>query len=77
MNVQEFLLHHTRAEELCIVLDGGWTCAAAWIDHEDLFIGGIPEEIRKREVKSDRWGTLRVSKKNGKFREICCHYLEV
>ena len=76
MNVKEFLLYHTRAEELCIILDGGWMCAAAWIDHEDLFIGGIPEGIKNREVKADRWGTLRICKKNGKFREIPCHYIE-
>lgn len=36
MTVSEYCRHETGVRELVIIRKGGWTCCAAYIDHEDL-----------------------------------------
>ena len=74
MTVGEFCLKKTQANELCVFRDSGWIIGTAWIDYEDLFV--VYDNIRKKEVKSDEWGTLSVVTEYGD--EVCvpCHYID-
>ena len=76
MTVQEFLLHHTQIGELCVIRDGGWIVATAWIDSEDLFAGNVAPGIRNLTIQSDSWGTIGVRDKNGQQTKIPCHYID-
>lgn len=76
MTVQQFLLHHTQVGELCVIRDGGWIVATAWIDVEDLFAGYVGTGIRDRKVQSDSWGTIGVYDKNGQQTRVPCHYID-
>ncbi len=74
MNVQEFLLRHTKVSELCVLRDSGYVVATAWIDCEDLF--EIPHNIALKEVKGDEWGTLPIITEHGDKIQMPCHYID-
>ena len=74
MTVREFCLRKTQVHELCVIRDYGWIIATAWIDSEDLF--AMNENVAKKEVKSDSWGTLRTVTKHGDELDIPCHYID-
>ena len=76
MKLREFLLHHTRAEELCVICDP-WRCAAVWIDHEDLFIGSLSKTLLDSEVIETSWENLPVCDQDGWTHEICVRHIHV
>ena len=48
MTVSEYCRHETGVRELVIIRKGGWTCCAAYIDHEDLF--RLPGDLARAEM---------------------------
>ena len=58
MKLYDFLRKKTGARELCVITEGGWTVAAAYIDYEDLF--QIPSRLGEMEVLKERFDTLTV-----------------
>ena len=76
MTLKEFLLHHTQAEELCVICDP-WRVATVWIDHEDLFIGYVHKKLREANVIKDEWDSLEVVLDNGYHMNIPAHYIYV
>mgnify|MGYP004516723225 CR=1 FL=1 len=74
MDVREFCLKKTQAEELCVFRDKGYIIGATWIDHEDLFT--MSNSIKDKKVKSDEWGTLTVTTKHGDKIDVPCHYID-
>lgn len=75
MTVREFLLKHTEVHELCVVRDSGYIVMTAWIDYEDLF--AINNDIGKKIVKSDDWGTISIRNHNGNTVDVDCHYIDI
>lgn len=75
MKLSKFLLHETKALELCVIRDGGWIVATCWIDYEDLF--RIPPDLADREVKGNKWGYLPIVNENKEKLKIPCHYVDV
>lgn len=75
MLVREFLLKHTEVNELCVVRDCGYIVMTAWIDYEDLF--AINNDIGKKTVKSNEWGTISIRNHNGNKVDVDCHYIDV
>jgi len=75
MTVREFLLKHTEVNELCVVRDSGYIIMTAWIDCEDLF--AINNDIGKKIVKSDIWGTIPILNQNGHIIDVGCHYIDI
>lgn len=75
MTVKEFLLKHTNVKELCVVRDSGYIVMTAWIDYEDLF--AINDNIGRKIVKSDSWGTIPILNQNGNVIDVGCHYIDV
>ena len=53
MTVSEYCRHETGVRELVIIRKGGWTCCAAYIDHEDLF--RLPGDIARADVIESSW----------------------
>lgn len=49
-----FLLHSTKVGEVVVVTLCGWDIATYVIDHEDLFIKYVPEELRWKTVKTTK-----------------------
>ena len=58
MKLYDFLRKKTGARELCVITEGGWIVATAWIDYEDLF--QVPKRLANMEVVKDRFDTLTV-----------------
>jgi len=58
IKLRDFLKTKTKVKELCIILEYGYRTAACWIDHEDLFIAGLPTRLLDMEVKKDDWELL-------------------
>lgn len=58
MKLREFLTKKTGARELCVITEGGWIVASAWIDYEDLF--QLPSRLSDAEVVSSTFDTLTV-----------------
>lgn len=75
MTVREFLLKHTDAQELCVIRDYSYIVMTAWIDYEDLF--AINNDIGKKMVKSDTWGTIPIRNHNGNTVYVDCHYIDI
>ena len=50
MTVKEFLLHRTKVGDVCVIADCGYDLVCAVIDHEDLFVGGIPKMYLDKTV---------------------------
>lgn len=75
MTLREFLRTQTRALELCVIRDGGWIVATAWIDLEDLF--RIDEKIGKKEVISHNWGLLMTVDRKGDTKYVECHFIDI
>lgn len=75
MTVREFLLKNTDVTELCVIRDSGYIVMTAWIDCEDLF--AINDNIGKKMVKSDIWGTIPIRNHNGNTIDIDCHYIDI
>lgn len=76
MNLKEFLLTKTRAEELCMICDP-WRVAAVWIDHEDLFLNHVDLELACKEVEKDEWETLPICLDNGTRMTILAHSIYI
>ena len=77
MKLSEFLLHKTNAHELCVIRDGGWIVATAWIDSEDLLDRYIDNKILDREVRSNTWDYLPVVNENNASIKIPCHHIDL
>lgn len=75
MTVQGFCMKETYVGELVVIRDAGYIQACVWIDMEDIFV--VPEFYRNKFVKSDKWGTIKITDKNGKVNEVPCHYVDV
>lgn len=75
MTVKEFLLKNTDVKELCVVRDSGYIVMTTWIDYEDLF--AINNDIGKKIVKSDIWGTIPIRNHNGNTIDVDCHYIDI
>ena len=58
MKLYEYLRKKTEARELCVIREGGWTVATAYIDYEDLF--QVPAHLGEMEVLKDSFDTLTV-----------------
>lgn len=67
MKLREFLTKKTGARELCVITEGGWIVATAWIDYEDLF--ALPSRLNDAEVVSTTFGTLTVRDDNNSTRD--------
>ena len=76
MKLYEFLLHKTRAEELCVICNP-WIVATVWIDHEDLFIGYLNKGLKEAKVIKDDWRSLVITLDNGTRMYIQAHYIYV
>ena len=76
MSLLEFLLHKTRAEELCVICNP-WKVATVWIDHEDLFIYYINQGLKEAKVVKDEWKPLVITLDNGYRTYIQAHYIYV
>lgn len=74
MTVGEFCLRKTQVGELCVFREDGWIIGSTWIDHEDLFT--MSDNIRKKEVKSNEWGTLTITTEHGDKIGVPCHYID-
>lgn len=61
MSLADFLKYKTRAGTLCIIRDGGWRVAAAWIDYEDLFFGGLNYKLLAKDYKSHKWDVMEIA----------------
>ena len=77
MKLKDFLLHQTEAMELCVIRDGGWIVATAWIDNEDLFDRYIQKRLLEREIKSDKWDYLPIVNENNACIKVPCHYIDL
>ena len=77
MPLTEFLLHHTKARELCAITMGGWINATFFIDHEDLFARYVHKDLANATVKSHHWETLPIIDEKGKSLDVPCHFIEV
>lgn len=75
MTVREFLLKRTDAQELCVIRDSGYIVMTAWIDYEDLF--AINNDIGKKNVRSDTWGTIPIRNHNGNTINVDCHFIDI
>lgn len=75
MTVMNFLLKETRPFEFCVIREGGWIVATAWIDIEDRF--RIDEKIGKKEVISHNWGLLMTVDRNGDTKFVECHFIDI
>ena len=51
MTIKEFLLKHTKVDEVVVFRDSGWYTGLTVIDHEDLFIGLFNSEFLKETIK--------------------------
>lgn len=76
MKLKDFLLHKTRAEELCIICDP-WIIGAVWIDHEDLFSRSLDDRILLKEVAKDEWKPFESCDENGKNQLYRAHYIYI
>lgn len=76
MKLAEFLLYHTRVEELCVICNP-WIVASVWIDHEDLFIGYVNARLKNSTVVKDEWNPLIIAFDNGTRMSILAHYIYV
>ena len=70
MKLSEFLKNHTKERELCIIRNEGWITNAYFIDDEDLFLSGIPDGIRNKEVKKTTFGLLDIFNPSTGFNDI-------
>lgn len=82
LTLREFLLHHTRVYELCVIRDQGWIIATVWVDDEDLFIGNLKEKLLNKTVIDDHWtDSFPISKNPEYFNEghmcVPAHYIDV
>jgi hypothetical protein len=74
MTVKEFLLYHTKVNELVMIQSSGYNCQAVWIDHEDIF--QYHPSYANLEVKNDYWGTLVLTDRYGYKTKVPCHYID-
>lgn len=77
MKLREFLLHHTKVWELCIITEQGWNAGSAYIDHEDLFMYGINNNLLNKEVVSEKWEDYEFINKKGTRQVIEVHAIDV
>jgi len=75
ITVIDYLLHRTRATELCVLCDCGYIVETVWIDHEDLFM--VTSKNRNRAVKETKWGTVTVRSWDGSKVIVPCRYIEM
>jgi hypothetical protein len=52
MTLSEVLLHKTKVGDLVLIEDCGWQIGCTIIDHEDLFIRSLDENMLSRKVVS-------------------------
>lgn len=50
MNLSEVLLHRTDVGDLVLIRDSGWQIGCTMIDHEDLFINSLDNNLLRKEV---------------------------
>lgn len=58
MTLYEYLREKTGTRELCVIKEGGWTVATAYIDCEDLF--QVPDRLRDMDVLYVHFDVLTV-----------------
>lgn len=75
--VGEYLKHHTRTRELCMIMDSGYPAQAVWIDYEDLFIRYCDSNLIKTKVKKASWDWLTICNENGAESKIRCHFIDI
>lgn len=51
LNLSEVLLHRTDVGDLVLIRDCGWQIGCTMIDHEDLFIHSLDNNLLHKEVK--------------------------
>lgn len=52
MDLQEFLLHHTKVGDIVLIRDAGWQTGCTMIDNEDLFIYSLNPAMLRRKVRN-------------------------
>lgn len=75
MTLREYLLHETESGELCVIRDSGYIVEAAYIDHEDLFIGSINHA--DKIVQNTEWGFLEIYVPGNPRQAIPVHYINI
>jgi len=58
MTLYEYLRKKTGVRELCVITEGGWMVATAYIDYEDLF--QLPARLCDMDVLGTRFDMLPV-----------------
>ena len=76
MKLKDFLLHRTKAKELCVICNP-WRIATVWIDHKDLFIHYVDSRLKESEVINDEWDSLETALDNGCRIYIQAHYIYI
>ena len=77
ITLKEFLLHRTRALQLCTIRSGGWVEGATWIDYEDLFIHSLDRDTLDKKVESYEMGTLKVLDADGNKVDVPCMHIDL
>ena len=75
MTVIEYCRHETGVRELVIIRAGGYTCCAAYIDHEDLF--RLPPDIAHADVIESSYDHIKVLDHEGTYVSVPCTYLDI
>lgn len=55
LTLREVLLHKTKVGDLVLIEDSGWQIGCTIIDHEDLFVRSLDENMMSRKVTSVRY----------------------
>ena len=75
MTVIEYCRHETGVRELVITRAGGYTCCAAYIDHEDLF--RLPPDIAHADVIESSYDHIKVLDHPCTYVSVPCTYLDI
>ena len=75
MTVIEYCRHETGVRELVIIRAGGYTCCAAYIDHEDLF--RLPPNIAHADVIESSFDHIKVLDHQGTYVSVPCTCLDI
>lgn len=77
MTVKEFLLSKTHIGELCMVTSKGWPVTTVWIDCEELIaLNAINSDVKRKIVKSDSYGEIKIRNHDGSYINVPCHYID-